>query len=114
MEEPAHKQTHPADTAADRSYLLKLLQPIKEAYETQTALTFRIAGARAKGFSVKVGGLFAYVPYSLFAWGYKHLDYWLHVGPKISKDPPRVKGLLKANQNLCGPAICFYISHPTV
>ncbi len=55
MEEPAHKQTHPADTAADRSYLLKLLQPIKEAYETQTALTFRIAGARAKGFFSKGG-----------------------------------------------------------
>lgn len=81
----AHHDTESpgATSPADRGYLKTLLLPIREAFETQTPVTFRIEAARAKGFSVKVGGLYAYIPYSLFAWHYPEPETWQHVEPYL-------------------------------
>ncbi|WP_026808550.1 S1 RNA-binding domain-containing protein [Arenibacter latericius] len=63
----------------DDDYLQRLLMNLKKAYANQERLTFRIVEAKAKGFTVKVGGLFAYVSFKQLSWSYPSLDYWHNV-----------------------------------
>jgi len=64
------------DEADNKDYLQDLLLKIKPAFEQQDELTFRVIEPKEKGFTVKVGGLFAYIPYVHFGWTYPTPDYW--------------------------------------
>ncbi len=63
----------------DDDYLQRLLMNLRKAYANQESLTFRIVEGRAKGFTVKVGGLFAFVSYQHFCWTYPTVDFWHNV-----------------------------------
>jgi ribosomal protein S1 len=67
------------DPKHGREYLQDLLLNIKEAYAKQESLTFRIVKPKEKGFTVKVGGLFAFVSYHHLGWTYPTIEYWQNV-----------------------------------
>lgn len=64
------------DSKNDKDYLQDLLLNIKEAYTNQESLTFRIVEPKEKGFTVKVGGLFAFVSFNHFSWSYPSIEFW--------------------------------------
>ena len=67
------------DPKNDKCYLQDLLLNIKQAYANQDDLTFKIVDPKEKGFTVKVGGLFAYVYYRHFGWSYPSMEFWKNV-----------------------------------
>lgn len=64
------------DPEHDKDYLQDLLLNIKEAHRNQENLTFQIIEPKAKGFLVKVGGLFAFVSYNHLGWTYPTIEFW--------------------------------------
>lgn len=77
-----HTEHDPQDEN-NKINLNDLMYNIKEAFIAQKGLTFRIVEPKEKGFSVKVGGLFAFVSYNHFAWSYPTFEYWKNVADKI-------------------------------
>lgn len=71
------------DPKNDKDYLQDLLLNIKEAYTNQESLTFRIVEPKEKGFTVKVGGLFAFVSFNHFGWSYPSIEFWQNVSNHI-------------------------------
>lgn len=67
---------HYLDPKNDKDYLQDLLLNIKEAYVNQENLTFRIVKPREKGFTVKIGGLFAYISFKHLGWRYPSIEFW--------------------------------------
>ncbi|MDD3721581.1 MAG: hypothetical protein PHW92_03700 [Lutibacter sp.] len=64
------------DSKNDKDYLLDLLLNIKVAYTNQEDLTFKIVASKKKGFTVKVGGLFAFVSFQHLGWSYPSIEFW--------------------------------------
>lgn len=64
------------DSKNDKDYLQDLLLNIKTAYTNQENLTFKIIEPKEKGFTVKVGGLFAFVSFKHLGWSYPSIDFW--------------------------------------
>lgn len=58
------------------TYLYKLLENLKRAQEKQLALPFVIKSAKSTGFIVKIGGMYAYLPYRNMPWRYHSLKDW--------------------------------------
>lgn len=67
------------DPKNDKDYLQDLLLNIKKAYTNQESLTFRIVEPKEKGFTVKVGGLFAFVSFNHLGWSYPSIEFWKNV-----------------------------------
>ncbi len=67
------------DPKNDKDYLQDLLLNIKDSYENEEILTFRIIELKEKGFVVKTEGLFAYVSLNHFAWSYPTTEFWKNV-----------------------------------
>lgn len=67
------------DPKNDKDYLQDLLLNIKDSYEKEEIITFRIIELKEKGFVVKTKGLFAYVPLNHFAWSYPTIEFWKNV-----------------------------------
>lgn len=64
------------DPKNEKDYLQDLLLNIKEAHTSQENLTFRIVEPKEKGFTVKVGGLFAFISFNHFGWSYPSIEFW--------------------------------------
>lgn len=71
------------DPKNDRDYLQDLLLNIKEAYENERLITFKIVEAKENGFVVKVKGLFAYVGHKYFCWSYPTVEFWNHISATL-------------------------------
>tara|TARA_R110002096_G_scaffold343845_1_gene536774 strand:- start:218 stop:1078 length:861 start_codon:yes stop_codon:yes gene_type:complete len=67
------------DSKNDKDYLQDLLLNIKEAYVKQEKLTFKIVEPKERGFTVKVGGLFAFVSFNHLSWSYPSIEFWRNV-----------------------------------
>ncbi len=64
------------DPKNDKDYLKDLLFNIKEAQVKQEKLTFKIVEPKERGFTVKVGGLFAFVSFNHLPWSYPSIEFW--------------------------------------
>ena len=71
------------DPKNDKDYLQDLLVDIKMAQASQEPLIFRIVEPKEKGFLVKVGGLFGFVPYPHFCWNYPNIESWKNISPLL-------------------------------
>jgi hypothetical protein len=90
------EKTLPAD------YLKVLYNRMEECLKEGRAIRFRLASLTNKGFQVKVGGLFSFVPFSAMPWNYPASSAWEVVFPylldhrfycqidRIETDPPRL------------------------
>lgn len=60
----------------EKEYLLSLADNLETAQKAQKNVRFTIKEIKEKGFSVKVGGLFAFIPFNHMPWHYNSVDYW--------------------------------------
>lgn len=72
------------DPENDKDYLQDLLLNIKEVYANQESLTFQIVEPKEKGFTAKIGGLFAFISFNHFGWSYPTLEYWKNVSKSLA------------------------------
>ena len=63
----------------NKNHLQNLLDEIKVKHENNETIEFEIIEARAKGFTVKVNNLFAFVSYHHMPWCYNNIEYWTNV-----------------------------------
>lgn len=71
------------DRNNNKDYLQNLFLNIKEAHANQENLTFRIVKPKEKGFTVKVGGLYAFVSFNHMGWSYPSIEYWKNVSNSL-------------------------------
>lgn len=71
------------DSENDKDYLQDLLLNIKKVYANQESLTFQIVEPKEKGFTAKIGGLFAFISFNHFGWSYPTLEYWKNVSNSL-------------------------------
>lgn len=71
------------DPENDKDYLQDLLLKIKEVYANQESLTFQIVEPKEKGFTTKIGGLFAFISFNHFGWSYPTLEYWKNISNSL-------------------------------
>lgn len=71
------------NSVQEKAYLKNLLSPIKTAYTNKENVAFKIVATTEKGFSVKVGGLFAFVSYYHFCWAYPSTKFWQHAAKHL-------------------------------
>jgi len=83
-------------------YVLALFDKMETCHREGQVLPFRIMDMTQNGFRVKVGGLFAFVPFRLMPWKYNDKSAWKAVFPcikdklffckidRIEHDPPRL------------------------
>lgn len=67
----------------DTDYLVPLFDNIENAYINQTVMTFRIVEPKTNGFVIKIGGLFAFIPFNNFGWSYRSLEIWSNVSKSL-------------------------------
>ena len=102
------------DSDNDKDYLQDLLLNIKESYKNQENRTFKIVEPKEKGFTVKTGGLFAFVSFQHLGWSYPSIEFWKNVSNylvgsfftgkiyKVSENPISIRIDAK-NQNFGNP-----------
>lgn len=67
-------------TNDERDYVSILIENLREIQEENKEIDFTIKSVKNKGFIVKVGGLFGYIPFRKMPWKYKNFDYWNVIG----------------------------------
>lgn len=67
-----------------KDWLDILFNNIESAWLQDRHLHFKIMEVKDKGFLVKVGGMFAYLPFQCMPWIYKQLQYWKIVSPFLT------------------------------
>ena len=67
----------------NKDYLKRLITNLEHVENEDKTIPFYIQTVREKGLSVKIGGLFAYVPFSLMPWKSPLKDYWKTISPHI-------------------------------
>ncbi|QTE22093.1 hypothetical protein [Polaribacter cellanae] len=67
----------------DKDYLQDLLFRVKQSFENQENVVFKIVKTKEKGFSVKVGGLFAFVSFNHFSWSYPSFEFWQNISEHL-------------------------------
>jgi DNA-directed RNA polymerase subunit E'/Rpb7 len=83
---PAESNLQPPPTAEptiDNTYLQVLLDAVIKHQEADETVKATITKTNKLGFTVKVCGLYGYLPYSNMPWTYTKLNYWLLVAPSI-------------------------------
>jgi len=95
----------------DKSYLKTLVSNLELYYQRNNTISFLITQAKQKGFIVKVGGLFAYIPFHYMPWQYKRIESWRIVSntlidkkfyckvKAIEKDPIKIE--INAKIHIC-------------
>lgn len=67
----------------DKSYVSKLIDSFEALKESGDNIPFKITAIRAKGFVIKVGGLYGYISFNHMPWQYENINSWPIVFPVI-------------------------------
>lgn len=59
-----------------KGYLIKLVENLQVAQDRRRPLPFVIVSSNTSGFIVKIGGLYAHLPYRVMPWEYKLSEDW--------------------------------------
>jgi hypothetical protein len=90
------------DINQSNDYIQVLYENLEACRQADKVLPFRVVEMKKTGFKVKVGGLFAFVPFQLMPWQYNNNAFWEAVSPhlqgkrffckveRIEHDPRRV------------------------
>ena len=82
--EKTTENTEPQNNSVqEKAYLKNLLSGIETAYTHNERVAFQIIAPIDKGFSVKVGGLFAFVSFYHFCWAYPSTTFWQHAAKHL-------------------------------
>jgi len=68
----------------DKPYLLDLYRKMETRMEKDRRTVISWGEPKEKGVSVKVGGVYAYVPFNLMPWSYRIVQWWNHVLPHMT------------------------------
>jgi ribosomal protein S1 len=91
----------------NKDWLEQLFANIESVWLENKTIRFTIIGLKKSGFSVKVAGLYAFLPASLMPWLYKDLEHWNMISPTLEGKTFYCK-ILKITQNE-QQQICIYI-----
>ena len=63
----------------DKPYLQDLLREVKNNFEYNRTMTFKIIEPKENGFIIKVGGLYGFIYYRQMPWKYNSIYFWHNV-----------------------------------
>jgi hypothetical protein len=65
-----------SEESEEKEWLAHLFKNLENVQEKGILIHSRIISVKQKGFLVKTGGMFAYLPFHLMPWRYNQLEYW--------------------------------------
>lgn len=71
------------EVSSEKKWFNVLINSIKRREAENIPVRFRIEDITARGFRVKVGGLYAYLPFYCMPWRYKNPSFWNIIFPSI-------------------------------
>jgi hypothetical protein len=83
----------------DKSYLLELYDSLAKIKAEDKSVNFSIQEIKKSGFLVKVGGLFAYLPFQNMPWLYRDTRKWTYIAPFLHQTIFRGKIIEMSNDN---------------
>lgn len=66
-----------------KKWLEDLILNLESEKEKENTLSFKIVDIKEKGFSVKIGGLFAFIGFEHMPWRYRERKHWEAVSPHL-------------------------------
>ena len=72
-----------ANEGKDKSYLIELFDTLARIKAEDKWVNFSIQSMKKMGFSVKVGGLYAFIDFQDMPWLYRDIQKWKFISPYI-------------------------------
>lgn len=80
---PEKKDKQENNEKDNREYLTELIENLEYTQQHNRIISFTITSLKNKGFTVKVGGLFAYVSFQHMPWIYQNNEHWRIMSRKL-------------------------------
>jgi hypothetical protein len=77
------KQVELPSETPNKDYVKQLIENLKDVKNNDKVIPFTIQGLKTKGFLIKIGGLFGFVPFAHMPWNYLNKLHWNIVAPYL-------------------------------
>ena len=67
-----------------KEWLEKLVEALENKMNDNKSLPFKIVDIKERGFTVKVSGLYAFIPFNHMPWKYNDTESWIAIQPKLT------------------------------